>query len=518
MAKKFYTLDAETDPFEYGAEIKPFIWGVFDGVKFQHFNNTADLINFIEKENAIFYAHNGGKFDFHFLAEYLNRDEQILMINSRLVKAKIGQCEVRDSYALLPFPLAAYKKDDFDYNKLKKENREKYMGEIIDYLCGDCVYLYELLEEFFSEYGRHLTAPGAALKTLCKLEDLQIPNPGKFFSGEFRKHYFGGRCEVLSPGSFFEDLNYYDINSAYPYAMLHQHPIGCEYEYYHYEQPPIIPHAFYTIEARSWGAFSERTKTGLKFDWSGEPKIFHTTGHELKAAIETNSCEILEHIEQKIFKNTINFEKFINYFWDLRQNYAKNTPQNLFAKLMMNSAYGKFAANPEKYETFVLYDPAISEYLVENEWDIRGELGGSIIASKPLEEDEQRHYNIATGASITGFVRAMLLRAIKSVERPIYCDTDSLVFTGSHSLDIHDDLGGWSSEGEFMEGHFAGKKLYALKHTNGKTKISSKGSRLDFTQIKKITEGEEIQYKQPAPVFSWYKENSYLTRTIKRTA
>lgn len=518
MAKKFYVIDAETDPFEYGAEIKPFIWGVYDGLKFWTFEKTKDLINFIKDKNAIFYAHNGGKFDFHFMAEYINQNEKILFINSRLVKGKIGRAEIRDSYALLPFPLAAYKKDDIDYSKMHRDNRQKHMEEITDYLRGDCVYLWEIINDFFENYGRHLTAPGAALKCLTSIEELDLPNPGLFFSSEFRQHYFGGRCEAINPGSWSRDLKYYDINSAYPHAMMHQHPIGLDYEYHHYKNPPIIPWAFYTLQARSYGSLPERTKTGLKFDWSGESKKYFITGHELKAALETETIIIEKHIEQKFFNKTQTFEKFITKFWEQRQNYDKGTPENLFAKLMMNSAYGKFAANPEDYETFCLFDPAIAGTLIQNEWDIRGEIGPSILASRPMDECDMRFYNVATGASITGFVRAMLMRAIHSVENPIYCDTDSLVFTGKHTLPIGDDLGLWSSEGNFIEGHFAGKKLYALKDKNGKTKISCKGARLTFDEIKRITAGETIEYKQEAPTFSWLKDTTYLTRQIRRTA
>lgn len=517
MAKEFWTIDCETDPFKFGRIPQPFIWGAFNGSEFYSFNTTKELYEFIKDQDAIFYAHNGGKFDFHFLAEFINRNEKILMINSRLVKGKIGNAEIRDSYALLPFPLSAYKKDDIDYALLEPEVREKHMDKIREYLRSDCIYLWELINEFFNDYGRHLTAPSAAIKQLMKIEDIKIENNGRYFFSEFQKHYFGGRCECLRPGAYSGEIQYLDINSAYAYAMMHQHPISGEWEFKNYEQPPIIPFGFYTIEAESHGALCFRERGALKFDWSGERRIYHTTGWELQAGIETGRISNIQHIEQKFFAKTQSFEKFINHFWGIRQTFKKNTPQNLFAKLMMNSAYGKFSANPENYETFVLYDPAIAEYIISEGWEIRGEIGPHIVASKPLELDEMRFYNVATGASITGFVRAMLLRAMASVENPIYCDTDSLIFTGKHKLDLSGELGAWKLEGIYNEGYFAGKKLYAVKNKD-EIKIASKGSKLGFADIKQIVDGNTVKYEQIAPVFSWFKNPVFLERNIKKTA
>lgn len=517
MGKAFWTIDCETDPFKFGRIPQPFIWGAYNGDEYHEFQTVNEICEFMRIRKDIFFAHNGGKFDFIFLAEHITRNKKIMMINSRLVKGNIGKAEIRDSYALIPFPLSAYKKDDFDYNKLEPDVRHLYKDEISTYLKSDCVNLWDMINEFFNEYGRHLTAPSAAIKVLQKMEGIKIENPGRYFFQEFQKHYFGGRCECLRAGSYTEALTYLDINSAYAYAMLHQHPIGTEWEFKHYKNPPIIPYAFYTVKAKSFGAFCRREKGGLKFDWDGEPRIYHTTGWEIKAAQDTGKAIILEHIEQKFFKENQTFEKFINHFWAERKRWPKGSPQNLFAKLMMNASYGKFAANPENYATYVLYDPAIAEYLIQNEWDIRGELGGHIVCSKPMDVDDMRFYNVATGASITGFVRSMVLRAIASTENPIYCDTDSLVFTGNHKIDFGDELGQWKIEGIYDEGHFAGKKLYAVKNKK-EEKISSKGSKLTFKEIKAIAKGKTVKYNQIAPIFSWTKEPSFLTRNIKRTA
>ncbi len=532
MAKDFWVIDAETDPFKFKRVPKPFIWGAYNGRtrEYIEFEKTSDLVAFMRPQNAIFYAHNGGKFDFHFMAEWLNQNEKILMINSRLVKAKIGQAELRDSYALLPFPLKSYKKDDIDYTKLEEKVRHLHMPEIRAYLKSDCVYLWDLLAAFFEKHGRHLTAPGAAIKTLMKMEGIKIENSGQAFFDEFRKHYFGGRCECVSPGSIIGDeITYLDINSAYPYAMLHAHPIGSDWEFSYYKSPPIIPQGFYTVEAESYGAFCYRDKMGLHFDRSGERRLFHTTGWELKAAIETGTAKNITHVEQKFFAETKSFEKFINHFWDERNTHERGTPDNLFAKLFMNACYGKFCADPTAYDEYFLFDPRIGQYLVSNEWELRGEIGPHLVASKPLEAEFMRFYNVATGASITGFVRSMLLRALSSIDEPLYCDTDSIIYRGNSGIEIGNGLGQWKVEGIFNEGHFAGKKLYAVRDKEWKKsmtdkeksdheKISCKGVRLNFDQIKKVAGGKTLQYQQEALIFSCTKNIHVLERNIRRTA
>ena len=154
--KPFYTADCETDPFKFGRVPSPFIWGLYrrernGEVFYREFQSGRHFADYIKKQGIIVYFHNGGKFDIHFLADYLNKHEKILMINSRLVRGRIGQAEVRDSYALMPFPLSSYKKDDIDYTKLEANVRHLHMPEIRAYLKADCEYLFDLIEAFFDE-------------------------------------------------------------------------------------------------------------------------------------------------------------------------------------------------------------------------------------------------------------------------------------------------------------------------------------------------------------------------------
>ncbi len=97
------TVDSETDPFKIGRYPKPFIWGFYDGSIYEEFNNVRALLDFFEKQftekdiQYRVYAHNGGKFDYHFMLEHLEADTDVMIINGRLSKFNIGPTEFRDS-------------------------------------------------------------------------------------------------------------------------------------------------------------------------------------------------------------------------------------------------------------------------------------------------------------------------------------------------------------------------------------------------------------------------------------
>src|SRR4051812_21942910 len=112
--REIWVADAETDPFEHGADIQPFIWGAFNGTEYHEFETTAALVDFFRDKKVIVYAHNGGRFDWHFLLPHLDPFTPVMIIAGRLAKFTIGECEFRDSYNILPSPLSAYQKDEID--------------------------------------------------------------------------------------------------------------------------------------------------------------------------------------------------------------------------------------------------------------------------------------------------------------------------------------------------------------------------------------------------------------------
>lgn len=517
--RKIAVIDCETDPFKLGRVPKPFIWGYYNGEEYEEFTETEDLIEFLEERREIIYAHNGGKFDYFYMLEYLEPFADITIINGRLAKFKIGDCEFRDSYNILPVPLSAYQKTEIDYNKFEAENRQKHWREITKYLKDDCVFLYDFVKKFIDDYGINLTVAGTALKQWRKISNQEIPESSEGFYDDFAKYYYGGRVECFSKGLFKGKFQSFDINSAYPYAMLHEHAYGTFYLEKIFEGE-FKKENFYTIEATSKGCLPLRTENGLHFPHCRE--IFHVTGWEILAGIETNSLEIHYVSREFSFPQKTCFTEYVNHFYELKKN-AATKADYLFAKLFMNSLYGKFAANPRKYSETMILDKKYINASSEEGYEFAGELGNWALMRKPLEEEKQRFYNVATAASITGFVRSFLWRHIHKLKEAgnnvLYCDTDCIFFEGDKKppFEIGGELGQWEKEGDYIEGAVAGKKLYAFKRADGTYKKASKGCRLSGKQIFSIANGKEITYEDIAPVYSVYKNPHFLKRRIKST-
>lgn len=510
-------IDSETDPFKFGRMPEPFIWGFYDGNVYLTFDSTKELAEYLQTQDIIVYAHNGGKFDYHFLLPYLNKKEKVMVINSRLAKWKLGKCELRDSYNILPVPLSAINKDVFDYTKMEKNVRHKHMPEIKAYLKNDCVYLYDAIIKYVNEYGLHLTQAGASFRVWQNRFDGETPRTSRGFYNEFSRYYFGGRVSCFESGVFNGNFDFIDINSAYPFAMRHKHPWGKECDMSkRWPKDHEIHRSFVTLTCYSAGAFPIRRENG-SLDFPHEINTYHVTGHELMAALATDTIKNPKIEYSYIFQDEIDFTEYVDYFYQLKLDAEKSGDKasRLFAKLFMNSLYGKFAANPDRYKEYIIdnFDSHCPEGYAHD-----AAIGNKQLYSRPLPEPIQRWYNIATAASITGWVRGYLWKAINQVENPLYCDTDSIICKSTGNLPMGDKLGAWATEAKLDQVAIAGKKLYACRLKDGSYKTASKGARLKPHEIIKVAKGQDITYKPDAPTFSLSLGNRFTTRLIRKTA
>src|ERR1700722_9100767 len=209
--KPICVVDLETDPFEHNRMVYPFAAGFYDGSTYTSFwgNYCVErVVKMLEKLTpSIIYAHNGGRFDYFYFLKYINRSLRI--VNNRIIQAWIGEHELRDSYAIMPFPLASYKKTPIDYQLMTKEKREDNREEILSYLHDDCVDLHTLVSAFLAEFGNSLTIGGASMKQLKKFHSFATGN--KIYDDRFRnKYYFGGRNQVFKNGIIKGDIRVYD--------------------------------------------------------------------------------------------------------------------------------------------------------------------------------------------------------------------------------------------------------------------------------------------------------------------
>jgi hypothetical protein len=218
----------------------------------------------------------------------------------------------------------------------------------------------------------------------------------------------------------------------------------------------------------------------------------------------------------------------VDYFYKQKREAEKGSKEELHAKLLLNSCYGRFALQPLNYRETKL--TAYEDEPEENReaksegedppWRLANsfpEIGLNIWEKDtPIRADS--YFNVATAASITGAVRAFLMESLASVKRPVYCDTDCIVCEDPKGLKIGAGLGDWKLEGETEENgfHIAGKKLYAARLISGKWKCASKGVRLSPAQIVAVANGKDIVTTLDAPSFSLVSGQRFTTRTTRR--
>ena len=543
------TADFETDPFEFNADIQPFSAGFYDGSAYHDFwgaDCVTQLLNFLfevvcdyeDNEKLIIYFHNGGKFDLFFMLEHLDPD--LFIINGRIAKCTLfdGKIEIRDSYLILPLPLSSHAKDSIDYDKFKRDVREYHKTEILNYQRTDCIYLHEWVSMFIGQFGFNLTLAGTAFKELKKTS-YTVGNTYSQFDELFRNFYFGGRVQCFEVGAFEnKEITYLDLNSAYPDVMRRKHWGGSQYLELD-TLPDCENGSWYAeIRAESRGALPIRVKENsahkLYFPDDGKERTFFATGWEIQKGIETNTLKINKVVNayRPIFLQ--DFVEYVAKFFAMKfeadtqlekcvegtKDYRYWSAMRTFAKLMLNSCYGKFGQDGREFEKFCITEFGESPQDKRYEWEPYAMHSTHWIFSRP--DPVERFYNVATAGSITGAVRANLWGSILSCDRPIYSDTDSIINIGGYRLDTGNDLGQWKIEEQCSDAYIAQRKMYGLRCVNygnfgpvDKTKKACKGVKLEFDEIKRgVLSGRSIETVRDAPAYSLKYGRRYFTRKV----
>lgn len=516
-AYRLATLDLETDPFKYNRAPLPFAAGFFDGdTYYQTWGDhcITDMIDYLREypEPLRIYAHNGGKFDFWFMQDAIQNP--LMFIKNRLVKAAfLDRHEIRDSYSAIPVPLRDYKKDTTDYSTFEYGEREKHKKAISLYLQHDCEYLYQLIHDYINEFGVQLTMGGAAMKQLKK--DHPQKSSGPYHDVEFRPYYSGGRVQCFERGLLHGNFHFFDVNSMYPFVMAaREHPLGTEYATM--KHLPNSGVYFADITAYSNGCLPLRdAKHSLRFP-VGEFR-FKVCSHEINAGLETGQLKILQvHRVEKCLR-TQSFDTFIHRFAARKIQYENegNASMRLFMKLVMNSSYGKFATDPSKFRDVELFD-SIDEMKVAG-FHLSGFFGDRIMGEKPSEIKPYQYYDVAIASSITSAARAQLMIGLSKADRPVYCDTDSIVAEHLDMPHHPTQLGAWKDEAVCDEIAVAGKKMYAAFNHGEPVKKASKGVNLDASTIRAIACGSIVEATIDAPALRLGQSPKFISRTIACT-
>ncbi len=324
-------------------------------------------------------------------------------------------------------------------------------------------------------------------------------------------------------------ISIFDLNSSYPYSMkAFLHPVNTGIRVSKWIEPDTC---FVVAEGRNYGAFPTRTKSG-GLDFTQPTGRFSTTIHEWEAALETGCFQPTRIVKTYGFECRQSFGAFVDHFYEARLHakLIEDKIHTLFYKFVLNSSYGKFAQNPENYSEWCITK---CDAPMPPPWKVRYCYHGKyMIWEKPLES--QHFYNIATGASITGASRSLLMRGLRGAIDPLYCDTDSIICRGLRGVPINEtELGAWKCEATGTVAAIAGKKIYAVcspgesppkkegLQIDGRghwcVKKAHKGFRATAADIFKVAAGETITYENPVPAFQLDGGVKWTVRKIRAT-
>ena len=563
MQRRVCVFDTETDPFAEERIVAPFSVGFYDGTDYVDFWGDDCIDQFFtylsenyEPGELVIYAHNFGGFDAYFQLKYLDIDQTPFIMGGKIVSAMFGGQEFRDSYRIIPSPLKGYKKTEIDYSKMERDVRLQHKREILDYQKDDCVYLYELVSAFVDRYGDRLTIGSTSLPMLNSFHGFRLM--GEDMDKIIRPYYYGGRTQCFEVGTHEGRFLIYDVNSMYPHAMRNmQHPVGAVYTVGRH----ITKHtAFVCADGWSGGNLPVRDEDGgLSFP-RGYGRYFVSI-YEYRAALETGSFTLDKIVHVRDTHEWSDFKEFVDFYYNERLEAKANGDEvnALFGKFFLNSPYGKFAQNPEDYENFELrhfenppdmcdlkltcVDADCAEFghkrkeCPERGWYNHTTNGDVTIWAKKSSHGWRSYKNVGIAASITGAARAELLRGISQAERPMYCDTDSLICTGFAGAVDGKALGAWKLEATGDVVAIAGKKMYCVLSYDldfdpkeGKpefaiykgrkmlvVKKASKGVRLSAQEILSLCDGETVLYKNPVPKFKLDGTATFINRQVRMT-
>lgn len=348
-----------------------------------------------------------------------------------------------------------------------------------------------------------MTAGGLAKKVLLRFlypqvqekyrkEKFQKDHPLSLEQDKYlREHrlYNGGLCILndFFAGKLINDnMNRYDVNSEYPFIMSNMYDLYAEggkmsvskWEKLknkdNYERIFVISEMHGTLLKNKIPCF-RNGYTG-KFE-----SVINV--EETYLIFEEEFDELLKWYEIDydlqyyiVFKKRKlkGYSEFVETFYTLKNESKKHgeKAKTKFAKLLLNSSYGKLAERVARRITWR---------------EISAESGAVHLVSNNEEEvDEKSMLSVVQGAYVTALARVWILSHIREIcnedvlHKLIYCDTDSIHVLAEYDKADPYGLGGFKNEGTFNCCKYIAPKCYfdAIIDENGafsELEIHSKG-------------------------------------------
>lgn len=484
---KFLAFDTETT----GRENKFYMGSMFDGMDMKVFYDKEKMKEYLlsRKYRNWFLVATNIMFDLSSLYYPYDENFEILMLSGKIITAKYkinkytdskGNEKYRDNYTFIDTlnfaPLGVKNMGDvIGLPKLEtpkclcripeNENEQK---ELENYNIRDTLITYKFTDMFlramYNLGGRfHPTIAGCSMDIFRRKYQMnKLKKPDLDLLLKMHDGYFGGRVEVFNFGYSDKKVNYYDINSLYPYVMLNEFPDTNSIRYSNHPTVDLIkyegisqvkincPDMFYPY-------LPVRQNKKVYFPTGNFVGVY--THYELRKALE------LGYEIQKIYwtvyylKTEKTFEHFVTDLYNKRLQYkAEKSPMEYVVKILMNSGYGRFGLNINDDHVGVLHkwngqtdDINLPEgCILYDDYYIK--------SIKNLDKIPN-YANPILSIYVTAYARTVLYNYILKYE-PFYVDTDSIVT--EKEIETSKKLGDMKLEFKINQSWFLYPKAYRI--------------------------------------------------------
>jgi len=519
---------------ETGYGIETYFSEDYPDIVFESFEERSNkmLFDFIERLAVVVrqnpsmktvYFHNFSRFDGIILLKYLATHGVKytfipLMRNHRLYelavyRGKMLLFRLRDSYTLLTSSLNNLSKNlcpelgskgSIPHDEVQVSNLITLRDQLLDYMKQDIRLLGGVMLKAQSIYWTHYKVDIVTKLTLSSLAltifrtnyydqinwPIHIPNRNE--DTFIRRGYYGGHADAYKP--YGENLDYYDVNSLYPYIMKSYPMPGGKPVWHGNLEGQDLDSLYGFIEAyvecprnitRPFLPYRDENKKTLIFPTGNFVGVYYS--EELKYArdIGYRIIPLSGYLFEKM--NSSPFGSFVSTIFEKRQD-AKRTGNDAMSyiyKILMNSLYGRFGINPKctitevcdldrynhltKKSDFILADKLSEHYYIVTYWSNTGQVSDS-------DWSPPRISAVQLAAAVTACAR---IHMYPYISRPdcYYTDTDSVVLGSPLPEDEISStvLGMFKLENIVTKGIFLAPKSYSLLTQEGERIIKHKG-------------------------------------------
>jgi hypothetical protein len=453
--KKIIGWDSEDD-----SKGTPISFNFYDGEKDYRFTDPAAALQFIlsydPETPALFYSHNleyelGNLFksgNFGFVKGMVKSD---LLLSVTLFDCKH---ELRNSMAYFNGTLAdmgksiGLEKLPFDPHDPAYAARDAQIPQ---------VFMSQTQERLLAEFGLPL---GVSLgHTSSMILAAFAPKRGwkSYNDPEILNAFYGGRTEVFRLGTHEEPLTVADVNSAYPHAMNSNPYPDCRFL-----RRSTIKTALHGV-----GKFTIRVPKGMQYPplpWRSERGgIYYPTGNisgwwcyaEVRRAVELGCTILREEPGVGTDYSIYPFGGFVSRLYEGKNSLAARKDPFLRAhyKTLLTAGYGKLIQSRAN-KRYTIDKPEGECQRIGPFWESSEEIS----KAPPMS-------NYLWGVHVTAYARLHLMEQMLRVEaaggKLLYCDTDSIMFTGQAKLNYGPELGQLSRQ-QYDAAFFRLAKGYVL--------------------------------------------------------